>query len=128
MARPEFEPTAEQRNAVAIAAGGGMTHEEIAVGLGISTPTLRKHFERELAESANLKRMEVYAALHGAALKGNAAAAREYLRGEPVAATQPEPDKPEAPKGKKEQANEDAKTAHRGTKWAGLLDAPKRTQ
>jgi len=124
MARPEFQVTDELRRRVAIAAGSGtMTHEEIAIGLGISRPTLEKHFELELAEGAYARRLEVIEAMHAAALKGNVTAAREYLARTPRASpTKPE-DKPAKPEkvGKKEQADREARTAHEGTSWDGLL-------
>lgn len=128
MARPEFQVTDELRRRVAIAAGSGtMTHEEIAIGLGISRPTLEKHFEVELAEGAYRKRLEVLEAMHAAALKGNVTAAREYLARSPRASpTRPPADQPEKPEkvGKKEQADRDARTAHEGTEWESLLRKP----
>lgn len=125
MARPEYQPTEEQRTIVAIAAGGGMSHEEIALGLGIDRGTLEKHFARELAEGAYVKRIEALQGLHAAARKGNASAAREYLSRAPriSAPLAPEGDAggKKAKLGKKEQAAEDAKTAARGTHWDELL-------
>lgn len=129
MARPEWTPTDEQRNTVAIAAGGGMSHEEIAIGLGISRETLEKHCARELTEGAYLRRAEVVSAMHGAALKGNASAAREYLSKQPQVAAPPEPTEARPEKlGKKEQQDRDAKTAARGTEWDRLLPGAKAVQ
>ena len=119
-------PTDEQRNQVAIAAGGGMSHEDIAIGLGIDRKTLDKHYERELSEGAFLKRMEVVGALHACALKGNATAARTYLDKAPELAVPPaeKPGDGSKPKlGKKDQADEDAKTAADGSDWGGILKA-----
>lgn len=125
MARPEFTVTDELRLVVAIAAGSGvMTHEEIAIGLGISRPTLEKHFADELAEGAYRKRLEVLEAMHAAALKGNVTAQREYLSRSPrAAAPRPPEEKPGKPEklGKKEQADRDARTAAEGTDWQHLL-------
>jgi hypothetical protein len=109
---------------VAIGAGGGMSHEEMAIGLGIDRNTLEKHYARELSEGAYLRRAEVVAALHSAALKGNASAAREYLSRTPQVSVPPAPTEGEAKKsklGKKEQAEQDAKTATRGTDWGDVL-------
>lgn len=117
MARPQFKPTPAQRRKVAIAAGGGMSHEEIALGLGISRPTLEKHFERELSVGAYEKRLEVLVAMHACAKKGNVAAQKAYAALSPQIASPPA----EKPKGKKEQAQEDAKTAAAGTDWESLL-------
>lgn len=129
MARPEFQVTDELRRRVAIAAGSGtMTHEEIAIGLGISRPTLEKHFELELAEGAYAKRLEVLEALHAAALKGNVTAAREYLTRSPRASPTKPPEEKPAKVGKKEQANLDARTAADGTEWQDLLKPGTRPQ
>jgi hypothetical protein len=131
MARPEFQVTDELRRRVAIAAGSGtMTHEEIAIGLGISRPTLEKHFVEELAEGAYRKRLEVLEAMHAAALKGNITAQREYLSRSPRASPTRPPEQPEKPEkvGKKEQADRDARTAHEGTEWETLLRKPTQLQ
>jgi hypothetical protein len=97
-----------------------MSHEEIALGLGISRPTLEKYFEAELSTGAYAKRLEVLAAMHGAALKGNVAAQKAYLALEPGLAAPPA-EKTAEPLGKKEQQNKDAVTAAAGTDWADLL-------
>lgn len=121
--RPEFKPSAPQRRKVAIAAGAGMSHEEIALGLGISRPTLEKHFEAELSSGAYAKRLETLDALHRAAKKGNVAAIKAYNAMTPRAAAPPlEPPKPPAkPEGKKAQQQADARIAQNGTEWEDLL-------
>ena len=125
MARPSFKPTAAQRRQVAIAAGGGMSHEEIAIGLSLARNTLEKHFEAELSCGAYAKRLEILQAMHAAAKKGNMTAARAYLSNEPRTAPPPLPAPDAATKtpviGKKAQAQADAVTAGRGTGWDDLL-------
>lgn len=118
------------RRKVSIAAGGGMSHEEIAIGLGISRNTLEKHFERELSVAAYERRLEVLSAMYGAAVKGNVTAQRAYLQVTPRSAAPPAPLQGEevAPKqpamGKKEQQAADAVTAHVATDWESLMRGP----
>lgn len=134
--RPSFRPTRANRDTVAGLAGGGMRHEDIAIAIGISTPTLRKHFEAELSQGAAQKRAAVLLALQRKALEGNVSAAKAYLAVEPefyvpgstaTAAPAPAP-VAEAPSpalaqplGKKEAAQAAAKTAQLGTGWDGIL-------
>lgn len=127
MARPAFKPTAAQRRQVAVAAGGGMSHDEIAIGMGLARNTLEKHFAAELSAGAYAKRLEVLAAMHAAAKKGNMTAARAYLSNEPRLAAPPAESKPAEPAkvetlGKKAQAQVNAVTAARGTDWDHLLN------
>jgi hypothetical protein len=54
MARPAFQPTADQRNTVTALASYGVSHDDICrvvrwLGNPISPKTLRKHFGDELA-------------------------------------------------------------------------------
>lgn len=123
MARPPFKPTSALKRKVAIAAGGGMSHEEIALVLGICRNTLEKHFAHELSIGAYCKRFEVLDSLHKAAKKGSVSACKEYLKQTPAAASPPqqEDEKPEVKLGKKEQAAEDAQNAAVGTDWDQLL-------
>ena len=46
--RPSFKPTDEQRRLVKMMVSGGIPHPDISRCLGISEPTLRKHFRNEL--------------------------------------------------------------------------------
>jgi len=117
MARPEFQPTVAQRRKVAIAAGGGMTHDDIACGIGISKPTLEKHFKVELKQGACERKLEALESMFKQAKRGNVAAAKAYIG---YASGGPKPATGEAP-GKKERAAADAKTAEKGTDWDGLL-------
>jgi hypothetical protein len=139
--RPEHVPTLASRRKVSIAAGGGMTHEQIAMALGLHVDTLRKHYQQDLSEGANMRRMEVLQSQYQAAMKkGSTAAARTYLaslpefevlpQGEgegqqaPAAPPPPAPAPRPAALGKKEQAAADAATATHGTDWDGLLPKP----
>jgi hypothetical protein len=123
VARPSFKPTVSMRRKVAIAAGGGMTHEEISLAIGVSRPTLEKYFEHELSIGAYQKRMEVLLAMHKAAKKGSVAAARFFTQLSIKSTTPPPMPERESllPEGKKAQANANAVTAAEGTEWQGLL-------
>lgn len=106
-----------------------MAHEHIALALGISRPTLEKHFAHELSVGAYQRRMERLRAMHAAAKSGNVAAAKYCDSLEPkVAVPPPLADEPEAPLGKKQQAQADAQTAQKGTEWEGLLRPPSTVQ
>jgi hypothetical protein len=137
--RPAHVPTAASRRKVAIAAGGGMLHEQIAIALEISTDTLRKYYEHELSVGASQRRVDVLEALYRVVIKkGSTSAAKVYLANEPQLAVPPAPQptaaiptpdpQPEAAPvkklGKKEQAAKDATTAQTGTEWADILPRP----
>lgn len=133
--RPPYQPTLEQRQSVAQAAAGGWAHEQIAIGLGISRGTLEKHFAHELSQGAYARRMQLLNAMFESAMKGNVAAQKALLAMEPHAAAPPLPVEGEpkpvekARKGKKEQAAEDAVSAHNlDPEWARLLSRPTRPQ
>lgn len=128
MARPSHKPTSALRRKVSIAAGGGWSHEEIALALGVSRNTLEKHYAAELTTVAFQRRLEAIEGLHKAAKKGNAAAAKAYAAMTPRVAAPPPaegevPTAPRAttPEGKKAQQNELAKTAQNGTEWESIL-------
>jgi hypothetical protein len=101
-----------------------MSHEDIALALGISRNTLERYFANELSVGASSKRMDAMEGLHRAAKKGNVAAAKQYLSGTMRTAPPPPPHPSQArtePPGKKEQAQAAAKTAQHGTEWEDLL-------
>lgn len=109
------------RRKVAVAAGGGMSHEEIAVALGISRNTLTKHFDAELSMGACARRMDVLEAMFKAAKGGNVTAQKAYVATVPKFSV-PAPEQPKPPKtGKKEQAQAEATTAQVGSDWESLL-------
>lgn len=118
--RPAYRPSKKDRERVAIAAGGGMAHEEIALALGLSRNTLEKHFALELSVGSAAKRFEARQALFGAAKKGRVAAIKAYLAEPAAIAAPPLPkgdEKPAKPLGIKDQRNADATTAAVGTDW-----------
>lgn len=99
-----------------------MRQEDIANALGVSVPTLRKHYEAELSAGAAKERMAVLAKVLTAAKKGSTSAARLYLQQTPeFMPVAEEPAPVEEKLGKKDQANRDAVGAEAGTGWDGLL-------
>jgi len=50
--RHPFEPTKEQRDMVKIMAGHGIPQDTIVLALSVDLKTLRKHFRKELNQSA----------------------------------------------------------------------------
>lgn len=84
--RPEFKPTAAHRRKVEELVSCGVSQEDCARAIGISKPTLVKHFEEELSSGAAKKRAEVISMLYKAAKKGNVSAQRT-LEGMTRAAT-----------------------------------------
>lgn len=129
--RNEHVATAENIDKVRALLLAGWRGDAIAQELGISEPTLRKHYFRTidaarrqaLAES----RAKVMVQLAGAAGTGNVSAMKELLRviGEQEMSLglvmRPEPDAPAPRPGKKEQAQSDSVSAHEGTTWGSIL-------
>jgi hypothetical protein len=121
--RPSFKPTDKQRLMVSVAAGAGCTQDAIAVAVGVTKPTLLKHFAVELTSGAQARRIEVIHGLYDAAKAGSAAAAKAYLA-QGIKPTESQPTEPDVPlpEGKKAQANANAKVNHKGTSWEQLLE------
>lgn len=135
--RPSFKPTPAQRRKVAAAKAGGMSEDSIALALGITRPTLAKHFMVELTTGAAVKRMEAVDALYAQAKRGNVAAIKAVLLlgaavepaqpGAPAGEAPPAP-APAARLGKKEAQQVAAVGAADGTPWAGVLPGSQRVQ
>lgn len=104
-----------------------MTVEDIAVRVGLSEPTLRKYYFRELGDGPAVAKALVLEALFEKAKSGNVSAVRlmleQFDKGETAVPLQraPAAPKPE-PIGKKAQADLDAETAHEDTGWGSLLN------
>lgn len=129
---PEFRATDRQRDRVAVLISVGTTVADIAVVIGISEPTLRKHFATEIANGAAHKRAEVIEALYRNAVKGNVTAQRDYLDRIDRAQlaeiadqfrSQPEADRPRKiePVGKKMAAAQDAAREAAEGGWSDIL-------
>jgi predicted transcriptional regulator len=75
--RPAFKPTPALRRKVEELVSCGMSQDDVARAMGISTPTLVKHFEDELANGTAKKRAEIIGMLYKAAKGGNVTAQRK---------------------------------------------------
>ncbi len=77
--RPEFAPTDEDREKVRVLKAGGMTNEAIAEVIGVSEPTLRKHFSYELDIATAKVRADLLMARYRAAMGGNVQAQNKMI-------------------------------------------------
>lgn len=109
----------------------GATVEAIASRLGLSEPTLRKYYFRELRSGSDLARQVLIEAMWKKALAGNVSAAnyirQEMARGDAeafVTSSRPAHTPRPTPTGKKEAAQLAATTAGQGTDWGDDLLAP----
>jgi len=76
MARPQLNPTKEQRDIVKSMAAMGTPHQDIALKIGIRSPkTLRKYFRQELDLGATEANYKVAKTLFGMATSGDCPAA-----------------------------------------------------
>lgn len=103
--RPEYAPTDEEREKVRVLKAGGMSREAIAEAIGISEPTLRKHFSLDMEIGAAKVTADVIMARYRAAIGGNVSAQNKML--DAVGAVPPKPAKLPKP-GKKEVAQAEA--------------------
>lgn len=127
--RPEHSWSLANSNKVLLAFACGRTVKEAAVAIGVSVPTLRKHYFAEVSkrESAAIRfEMTQLARLNALAESGKASADRELARmmerialrlrpSVPVKAKKPKP------LGKKDEQRSAAYEAHKGTSWGDLL-------
>lgn len=73
--RPAYQPSREDRRLVEGMAGCGLRQEDIAPLIGVSVPTLRRHFKRELSEGKAKAGAQVAKRLFEMATSGRCAAA-----------------------------------------------------
>jgi len=81
--RPEHSWSLENSNKVLIAFARGLSVKEAAVAIGVSVPTLRKHYFAEVKKRADARlRMEMtqLTRLNAAAAAGNVAAEKELFK------------------------------------------------
>src|ERR1044072_1434710 len=134
--RPEFEVKPEHRERVEQMIAVGRPKAEIAAAIGCSVPTLNKYFADEILNGPARKYAENLGWMFEAARGGNASSMKS-LEDIILLATfdrvvqndeKPSDDRSqrEVRLGKKDQADEDAKTAGGGTEWGNDLAPPPR--
>ena len=96
----------------------------IAAALGISVPTLNKHYQAELMQGPARQRRKNVRALFAAAEAGNVAAMKHLDQIMDRAAADQSFVEPPPKLGKKEQADIDAATAGKGSEWGDDLISP----
>lgn len=116
---------------VGVLRAAGVTVEAIAGRLGLSEPTLRKYYFRELRSGGQIARQVLIEAMWKKAVAGNVSAAnfirQELARGDAeafVTSSRPAQAPRPTPTGKKEAAQLAATTAGQGTDWGDDLLAP----
>ena len=113
--RPPHAPTPETRDIVKRLAAQGNARDDIAIALGVTGPTLRKHYWTELGEGYALGKVANTKRLHEAA-KGGSVAAMIWLDKTRYGVSEP------THAGKKDEDAQRATVAANGTQWAGLLN------
>lgn len=73
--RPPHKPTDKSRNTVKAMASYGILQEDIGTVVGVSKPTLEKHYRRELDTGAIKANSKVAESLYKQATSGNVTAA-----------------------------------------------------
>ena len=114
--RRPFKPTDEQRRTVEVMAASGIAQQEIAMSLGISAPTLRRHFRAALDSGATKMITRVADSLYRQAIAGNVTACIFILK---CRAGWSECGS--AKLGKKAQAVLDAQQPPEGSRWSKLV-------
>lgn len=115
--RKSYTPTDKEREQVKMLIGMGLRDYEVAKVLGISPPTLRKYYADEIEIGHLEANAKVAQSLFKRATdpeKPDITAAIFWLKARAGWSDQNQ-------KGKKEMAEEVAKTAHMGTEWDKLL-------
>jgi len=70
MARHRYQPIEADRGKVEAMVAYGIPQEEIAATMGISHPTLRRYFEREIQTGTHKANAKIAESLYNAAIKG----------------------------------------------------------
>ena len=127
--RPKHVPTEQTRKLVIYGLAMNRDQDEIALGLGITPPTLRKHYKKQLQGGRKAAAMRVemkkYAAIDDAidrGVLGAIEALEKIQRAASQRAALAELQRPaQKPLGKKQQELQAAEQAARGSAWENLL-------
>lgn len=127
--RPPHLVTAENRRKVMVLAAFDRSEEQIASALGITPPTLRKHYFRELRSRTEARQRvegKLLSALLAEVDKGNVSAIDKLYkrldRHDQMRLAPPVKKAKEPKLGKKEQRLADASTAGRHGTWGELVN------
>lgn len=77
--RRAYKPSDEEREKVRVLKAGGMTNEAIATAIGLTIPTLTKHFSVELDCGTAKVRADLLMARYRSAMGGNVSAQTKML-------------------------------------------------
>jgi DNA invertase Pin-like site-specific DNA recombinase len=80
MGRRPLAPTAKQRRLVGLLKAAGWSNEAIARHLGITRPTLDKHFGQDLRDAKDRQLLWLLSLLWREARRGKVSAMRQLLR------------------------------------------------
>ena len=122
--RPVHEVTEKKRRYVLACIAANWTHEEIAAGVGISPPTLRKHYLRELQGGKAMVRATLLVKLQEQIEKGNVSAMRlahQILTKSDLDGGARQRASAAPKRGKREIARDDALHAHEASDWGDDL-------
>lgn len=128
--RPPHVPTDSTRRRVEILSAAGQYPWQIAAALGISEPTLKLHYPREIMFGPSKKKAEMIEAVFDAGMSGKVAAQKAFIElcqengADPLGGRQPAPDPAPAPApklGKKAQEMADAQHPDGDTTLGALM-------
>ena len=80
MGAPHYKPNELDRQLVKDAMASGLTQDDAAMVLGVSTPTLVKYYQQEISSARAAMVTAIGGTLMTSALKGNLAAQMFYLK------------------------------------------------
>lgn len=119
--RPAHKPTTASRREVEELVSCGMSEDDVARAIGLTTPTVRKHYADELLTGRARRRAEVIKLLYRNARKGNVSAQRKLEDMTSLAGIARPREAKEPALGKKERAAAEARNPDQATSLGGLM-------